>query len=99
MRRRLLTPLACLILATSMGHVALAEPTFMPKVDLPGNDYKSFELQRPRPRLCQESCLQDDRCQAWTFVRTGFLGPLASCWLKTKAEPPQTSDCCVSGTK
>jgi PAN domain len=82
-----------------MCGATAAAPSYQPNVDLPGDDYKTIDMMRPRPRLCQEACLQDSRCQAWTFVRTGVLGAQASCWLKSKAEPPQTNSCCVSGVK
>jgi hypothetical protein len=99
MNRRRPVVLAALALTIAAGCCAFAEPSFKPNVDLPGNDYTSFELQKPRPRLCQEVCLRDGKCEAWTYVHPGFIGPLASCWLKSKAEPPQANPCCISGTK
>jgi PAN domain len=94
-----LMTLTIFTLVAPLCGAAVAAPSYRPNVDLPGNDYKKIDMMRPRPRLCQEACLQDAKCQAWTFVRTGILGAQASCWLKSKAEPPQTNTCCVSGVK
>ena len=66
--------------AAATSDIARAEPTFEPSHDRTGGDYRSLELPRPRPRLCQDACLRDERCKAWVFVQPGILGPLASCW-------------------
>jgi hypothetical protein len=92
--RPLLT-LAALLIPT----VAIALPTFQPNVDMKGLDYNHFDLPRPSARLCQEACLADDRCQAWTFVRPTHFGPRATCWLKSRVPEGQSSACCVSGTR
>jgi PAN domain-containing protein len=92
----LLVLLAALALATAPGR---AEPTYEPGIDRIGSDYRNFELPRPRPRVCQEACLNDQACRAWTFVQPGILGPLASCWLKAQVPEPRPNVCCVSGIR
>jgi hypothetical protein len=78
---------------------AKADPTIMPDTDMTGSDLRHFELPKPRPRLCQEACFNDEACRAWTFLREGLLGPLAVCWLKSGTPVPRPDPCCVSGLK
>ena len=70
--------------------------TFEPGVDRPGLDYTSFDM-RGGPGVCREACLADDRCRAWTFVRSGYQGPAPRCWLKAARPDARGSDCCISG--
>jgi hypothetical protein len=64
-----------------------------------GNDIRNFTLARAEPRLCKDECRQDKTCKAWTYVRPGFQGDSAVCWLKWAAPVPTSNDCCISGTK
>jgi hypothetical protein len=82
-----------------LSRFAVSEPTYQPGVDLPGFDYRSFDLPRPRPRLCQAACLSDERCFAWTFVKPDMFGPFPRCWLKSRVPAAQSNPCCVSGTR
>ena len=68
-------------------------------VDLPGMDYKNFDLNVPDPRLCQNACLDDPKCKAFTYVKPGFQGPNARCWLKDGVPQAKANNCCISGTK
>ena len=68
-------------------------------VDRRGLDYTSFDLPQPRPSLCREACLHDQRCAAFTYVNPGVQGPNARCWLKSAVANPVPSSCCVSGVK
>ena len=43
------------------------------------------------PAACCELCSREPRCKAFCWVNT------ATCWLKTGASPPHTSEGCVSG--
>jgi hypothetical protein len=74
-----------------------ADESYLPDVDLPGYVFRNFDLPRPRPRLCESACQNDKSCRAWTFVRVGVLGPVASCFLKNQVPKPRPDDCCVSG--
>lgn len=80
-------------------QLANAEPSILPNTDMAGDDYRHFSEPRPRPRLCQDACLIDPTCRAWTFMHEGALGPLAVCWLKTGAPVPHQDSCCISGVK
>jgi len=59
------------------------------------NDYDAFVIAGPRGgRACAEACANDQRCQAWTYIR----GP-GQCRLKYAAGPAQKNACCISGIK
>lgn len=85
--------------ALSAGTAAGQSTEFQIGVDLQGTTYGNFDLPRPRPKLCQDACINDSRCDAWTFLDVGITGPRGSCWLKSGAMTPQPNACCVSGFK
>jgi hypothetical protein len=64
-----------------------------------GNDYRAFDLATADPELCQAECDKDARCKAFTYVKPGWQGASARCWLKDPVPPPGKHDCCVSGVK
>ncbi len=68
-------------------------------VDRPGADYNNYELPGNDPKACEDACLNDRQCRAWTYVRPGFQGANAHCWLKSAQPPARPQSCCVSGTK
>jgi len=70
-----------------------------PGVDRPGSDYRSFDLGYPRPEDCQNACLAEPQCAAFTYVNPGVQGPNARCWLKNQVPQPVANGCCVSGAK
>lgn len=78
------------------GVIASAD-TFEGGWDRPGYDYKNFEMFNPRPVLCQWQCQQDSRCRAWTFVKPGYQGAQARCWLKDRVPTAYRNACCTSG--
>jgi hypothetical protein len=78
---------------------AQVSTTFEPNTDRFGSDYFGFDLPGPQPSLCQQACIGDANCRAWTYVNPGIQGPRARCYLKNPAPPPQASNCCVSGAK
>jgi len=67
--------------------------------DLPGWDYRRFELDQPNAGQCMESCRQDGNCISWTYVHPGRQGPRAVCYLKNgfPGYVPR-SECCISGS-
>ncbi|MEH1919118.1 PAN domain-containing protein [Nostoc sp.] len=66
--------------------------------DRAGSDYRSFVIS-PYASICQQSCVNDSRCSAYTYVRPGVQGTRAVCYLKSVAPPPTPNNCCVSGVK
>jgi hypothetical protein len=64
-----------------------------------GSDYNNFEVPSNDPAVCQDACLRDAPCVAFTLVRPGIQGANARCWLKNSVPPPNHDACCTSGLK
>ena len=63
-----------------------------------GGDYRSFELPSdPTGKSCQAACEGDEACRAWTYLRPGYLGQAAICYLKNHITRPSRRPCCISG--
>jgi hypothetical protein len=43
------------------------------------------------------ACDADNKCRAWTYVRPGYIGAAARCYLKDRITRPRPKPCCVSG--
>jgi hypothetical protein len=67
--------------------------------DRPGSDYRDFDLATPDPNLCFLACNSESQCKAFTYVRPGYQGSNAHCWLKNNIPNPVAADCCISGVK
>jgi PAN domain len=76
--------------------LAPAQMTFEVNIDRPGSDYNDFSLDRASARLCQEACIRDEYCRAWTYVRPGYQGA-PHCWLKDAVPRSRPNPCCISG--
>jgi len=67
-------------------------------IDRFGGDYRNFDMTSdPDGDACKQACDSDNRCRAWTYVRPGYIGPGARCYLKDKLKPPRHKPCCISG--
>ena len=67
-------------------------------IDRYGGDYKNFDLPSPpSAEACKKACEEDNRCRAWTYARSGYVGSAARCYLKDKITRPVRKPCCVSG--
>ena len=67
-------------------------------IDRAGGDYRHFELPPdPSGKSCQAACEGEEACRAWTYVRPGYLGAAALCYLKNRITRPLRRPCCVSG--
>lgn len=111
--RRRVTVAVCLgaALLLTAGHALAVKPYFpqplAPELphsieigyDRPGSDYRNFAITSGSEAQCQDACLREQRCRAWTYVRPGYQGPQARCWLKGVAPPAVRNNCCVSGLK
>jgi hypothetical protein len=66
--------------------------------DRTGGDYHHFELPAdPTGKACQAACEAEQRCRAWTYVRPGYIGAAAVCYLKERVTRPVRKPCCISG--
>ncbi len=84
--------------------LALAGPsahaiTMVEGVERPGAAYEVLKIEPPSAQSCQQACLEDPRCMAYSYVKPGFQGNKARCWLKESVTPSWSSECCVSGVK
>jgi hypothetical protein len=60
-----------------------------------GGDYRQFDTTSdPHGKSCEHACETDAGCRAWTYVRPGYVGNSAVCYLITR---PQPKPCCISG--
>jgi hypothetical protein len=67
-------------------------------IDRTGGDYRSFDTMRDAAGApCAAACEADNRCRAWTYVRPGYIGSSARCYLKDRVTRPRRKPCCISG--
>lgn len=67
-------------------------------IDRYGGDYRSLDLPAdPTGLSCKKVCEEDNRCRAWTYVRSGYHGPISRCYLKDRITRPRRKPCCMSG--
>ncbi len=67
-------------------------------MDRPGGDYRNLDVATdPAGKTCQSICEAEGKCRAWTYVRPGYSGTYAHCYLKNQIKPPRRKPCCISG--
>src|SRR3954453_7348895 len=67
-------------------------------IDRIGGDYRHFDMQPdPTGKSCQAACEAEEGCRAWSYLRGGYGGPAATCYLKNRITRPQRRPCCISG--
>ncbi len=67
-------------------------------IDRLGGDYRNFETPPDSTgAACSAACQADGKCRAWTYVRPGYIGASARCFLKDRITRPRAKPCCVSG--
>lgn len=67
-------------------------------IDRFGGDYRNFETAPDAAgAACSAACADNKRCRAWTYLRPGYGGPAAHCYLKDKITRPRHKPCCISG--
>ena len=80
------------------GVIEPRNGTFEFGIDRRGGDYRDIELSSdPSPDACNAACEGDHKCRAWTYLRPGYVGPAARCFLKDKLTRPRQKPCCISG--
>lgn len=73
--------------------------TFEPGMNRAGSDYHGFAMKQPDAKQCQQACVNEAKCRAWTFVKPGVQGAEARCWLKAVVPAAVPNPCCTSGTR
>jgi hypothetical protein len=67
-------------------------------IDRPGGDYRNLDVTPdPAGGPCKVACEAENKCRAWTYVRPGYIGPAARCFLKDRITRPRHKPCCISG--
>lgn len=67
-------------------------------IDRVGGDYRNVDLPSdPTGKACADACQADPKCRAFTYVRPGYIGPGARCFLKDRITKPRRKPCCISG--
>jgi hypothetical protein len=87
--------------ASGVRGTGLIEPTIGPLefgYDRYGGDYRNFEVATdPAGKTCQLACELEENCRAWSYVRPGYIGQSAVCYLKNHITRPVRKPCCISG--
>jgi hypothetical protein len=59
-------------------------------IDRAGGDYRSFELKDGEDdQVCKAACTAENKCRAWTYARSGYVGREPHCFLKKEIKPPR----------
>jgi PAN domain len=67
-------------------------------IDRAGGDYRNFDLKSGEgDEACKLACAGDNKCRAWTYVRPGYVGREAHCFLKKEIKPPRRRPGFISG--
>jgi len=81
------------------GRVELSGARDEEGYDRPGADLPGMPIADVTSAAnCRNRCIKEHRCRAWTWVKPGFQGPAANCWLKETVPWARKNDCCLSGT-
>jgi hypothetical protein len=87
--------------ASGVRGTGVIEPRQGPiefSTDRTGGDYRNFALAAdPTGKSCQAACQDDPKCRAWTYLRPGYTGTTARCYLKDRITRPRRKPCCISG--
>jgi hypothetical protein len=67
-------------------------------IDRIGGDYRHFDMPPdPTGKSCLLACEAEEGCRAWTYLRPGYAGNAATCYLKNHLTRPHRRPCCISG--
>jgi PAN domain-containing protein len=94
--RNLMIAPAFVLAFSGISVTASAQDRPRENTDRPGNDFRNVAL-RGNSGDCLELCRRTRGCRAWTFVKPGFQGASARCWLKDVVPAAVPNSCCTSG--
>jgi len=72
---------AFVLVFSAIAGTASAQDGPRQNTDRPGSDFRNIALSG-NSQACGEFCRTTRGCRAWTFVKPGFHGPSARCFLK-----------------
>ena len=94
--RSLIIASAFVVAFAGISGVASAQDMPRENTDRPGSDFRNIAL-RGDSEACGVLCRKTRPCRAWTFVKPGFHGPSARCFLKNVVPAAVPNSCCTSG--
>jgi len=101
LKNRVMARVASTCCVSGVRGTGVIEPRNAPiefGVDRNGGDYRHFDISAdPNGKSCQLACDAEDACRAWTYVRPGYIGASAVCYLKNHLTRPLRKPCCISG--
>lgn len=101
LKNRVPPPVADSCCVSGVRGAAVMEPRKGPiefAIDRLGGDYRNLDISPdPAGAPCKAACEAENKCRAWTYVRPGYIGAAARCYLKDKLTPPRHKPCCISG--
>jgi hypothetical protein len=101
LKSRVVPRIAALCCVSGVRGTGVIEPrggTVEFGIDRFGGDYRQFDVATdPNGKSCRLICEEEEGCRAWTYVRPGYVGSSAVCYLKNHITRPVTKPCCISG--
>jgi PAN domain len=101
LKSRVMPRVASTCCVSGVRGTGVIEPRIGPiefDVDRNGGDYRHFDVPADASgKSCEAACKTEESCRAWTYVRPGYVGSSAVCYLKDHITRPVRKPCCVSG--
>jgi hypothetical protein len=101
LKNRVPPPVADSCCVSGVRGAGVMEPRKGPiefAIDRLGGDYRNLDVSPdPAGAPCKAACEAENKCRAWTYVRPGYIGAAARCYLKDKLTSPRHKPCCISG--
>lgn len=88
---------SCIKAADKKDIGATIETTREAFTDRPSKDYRYFNTNDSR--ICQNACVGEAGCAAWTYVEPGVQASSGRCWLKASVPGARQHEECTSGVK
>lgn len=84
--------------ASGIVRPEIFKPTYEENIDHPGGDYRTFDLAKADPKLCQKTCLDEAKCGAWVYRKPeGTTNGRPQCSLKERVLARIDDNLSVSG--
>ncbi len=100
LKQRVLARVSDKLSVAGITRADTPDATYQDNIDLPGSDYREFDLAKAEPGSCQSACLGEARCRAWVYRKPeGRTNHQPHCWLKQSVPSVmRTDNLVVSGT-
>jgi len=82
----------------AFGQTRAFQPTYEEDTTRRGQDYRSFHPVAPSALYCQQACITESQCRAWSYDSPSVSGgKQPMCWLKASVPPLERAQGIVSG--